>query len=494
MITPIQVSDFISQNYQIKLQGRTKLIIDNLTLSGSLARLFDEQSHNFFNSDIKDIFGLDATSRKTLLERSFNMLLQKQIEQGDSDFKIDADIENSFSMSGYLPAIDLKSGSLLVLNQDFSLTGIHPDAIKNKLSTKEFNAWRKQAQLLSCIYNPQSLETVASKDNHPTFKQPYIEVNVCNHADWRKRPLVQKDLPKMLATHFSYFIPDADCRHFFFCWLRTAIFDRNGTALVLIGTKGAGKGLLNKLMRKMVGPQNYGEAPRSFFQKEFNKVLKYKMLINVDELTAGKKGIEIMKSYLNDQQNIEEKGKDADQLIDMHASFIISNNNETSFKLQQDDRRFSVMDLTKVPMLEAFGKEYVDNINREIDENDELIYEFGCFLYHYDIKGFNKYDPWKGDQYHSVVICNFNYWQQQLYKKLTSREQAEYFYEDLFPKELKHLSKMTPRSEKFVENFIMNHRYEGEPIATFEHRTENGKYELYLIPCKALQPIQEEVE
>ena len=496
-----KIVKYTKDNFKITLRGTTKLQIGSTNTQSTVKKLFTP-TYKFQGTELEEILGTPPEMLDIYFNQVFDALLTELLDLKDEEaskklLKLNPNLGTSepFDICKYQPAIDLVTAKSYVLTPEYRLSGIEPKTLKDILPTKQWDEWRTSSELIHTVYNPQSLKHITCRDvtdPKSLFNQPYSEVNICNHAPWRYLPLTETKLHPLLEKQFNYFIPDQECRHYFFCWLKTAVFSKNGTCLVLIGTKGSGKGLLARLMRKVVGAVNYTEAHRSFLTSGFNKVLMNKMLILVDELKADKKGVEVLKSYLNDQQNIEEKGKDADTLHDMHASFILTNNNKTAMHIMQDDRRFSIMDLPEKDMPTHFeGTEWVDKINNFVDNDPDVAHGFGSFLYNYDDKGFNKYKPFKGKTFHQVVLLSFNPWQQLLYDLLTEQGQCRYDYKDVFSDEGSSKSPMykRPRTLQMVHDFITSYKYEGEELAKLE-RDEKDAKKIWIIPCKALMPSE----
>ena len=96
-------------------------------------------------------------------------------------------------------------------------------------------------------------------------------------------------------------------------------------------------------MKAAIGETNHVMAPVGWDKSYFNSWLGENQLILFDEAKVKTDGhnenVNKLKRIINDSQNIEKKGKDADKTQQNFASFFITQNNGTkNFKLEMDNR------------------------------------------------------------------------------------------------------------------------------------------------------------
>lgn len=194
-------------------------------------------------------------------------------------------------------------------------------------------------------------------------------------------------LPPMYEKFLKHLVDD-DKKSFDYIldWLANAVQRRNYCILTTIGSSGIGKGTLGEIMKAIVGDENYSETGNRILAERFNAQIKNKRIVYCDEASVkSQKEEERLKTLVNNALEIEAKGKDAEHITNF-ASFYFSSNSMDAVRLQADDRRFSIVNLTSKKLLESFSVEEIkslthrDNIDklarylyfREIDENQML--------------------------------------------------------------------------------------------------------------------------
>ncbi len=133
-----------------------------------------------------------------------------------------------------------------------------------------------------------------------------------------------------------------------------------GTALVLRGKQGTGKGTVVTAIGKLLGPHYAPLASLDQILGRFNSHLKNAILIFADEAIWGgnKREVGALKSLITEPKLfIEAKGKDG-YWIDNFKHLIVSSNEDWAVHLDPDDRRFFVLDVLsdRKEDFEYFGK------------------------------------------------------------------------------------------------------------------------------------------
>jgi len=342
---------------------------------------------------------------------------------------------------------------------DRQITDIDPEIYLDSMSRE----MRANYRPIQCIfkYDPYNISPI---NQGMLYGQTINEVNIYKPPKWRLENYLSKGeekVPAVIAKFLKHLFPDREVRLFVCAWLKNALLYRSETYLVLNGAKGAGKGLFVELCRNLVGKENFGKAPKSLLTKEFNTVLEDKRLIFMDELRIDKPAYNRLKDLINEDHNIEKKGKDANNLTKTFNSFIINNNDIQDVRVEHDDRRFSCTEITNKPLKEVYTQEEIRELV-EAFQDEDIIREFGNWLIQYEHPVYH--DPfymWKGEKFHSLVFSSLYGWQQYIVEKL-----LEDNYKDLPISVLKmdaeDAGNKFPSSSTKIDSFLQNYFHRGE--------------------------------
>lgn len=159
-----------------------------------------------------------------------------------------------------------------------------------------------------------------------------------------------------------------------------------GTALILRGKQGTGKGTFVEAIGTLLGPHYAPLANLDQILGRFNAHLKNAILILADEAIWGgqRKEVGVMKFLITEPRLfIEAKGKDG-YWIENFKHLIVSSNEDWAVHLDPDDRRFFVLDVSadRKEDLQYFGA-----IRRQLEHEgyEALMYD----LLHEDLTGFD---------------------------------------------------------------------------------------------------------
>jgi len=117
---------------------------------------------------------------------------------------------------------------------------------------------------------------------------------------------------------------------------------------------------------------------------------------------------------------------------DNHASYVVTNNFKTENYLVADDRRFSVPEITDIPLLDVFTEKVVNKFNRELEENPKIIANIGWWIIENGEKeelGVNI--PWKRSKFFELITYSLREWQKFVVDKILSLEADQYNLVDL---------------------------------------------------------------
>ena len=156
---------------------------------------------------------------------------------------------------------------------------------------------------------------------------------------------------------------------------------RPGTALVLRGAQGCGKGILARSLGKLVGSHYRHILHLSHLTGKFNVHLKDAILVFCDEITwGGDRATEgILKGLITEPSvRVEPKGKDSLE-VDSHINVIIASNNDWVIPAGLEERRFCVLDV----LPDRIGdRTYFSEIYRQLENGgyEAMMHD----LMHYD--------------------------------------------------------------------------------------------------------------
>jgi hypothetical protein len=368
----------------------------------------------------------------------------------------------NYDYSGYIPFQSITDANRYVLF----------DVTKGVISDLDYDAFRANPETAKIEvvrgrieFNPYSPTTLEFK------KDAYGRS--CNFLNTYKRPNWQfnRDIgidegrsykPSSLFIEFMrHLIPQKECREFVYDWLHYALTDRNETYLVLNGAKGIGKNLFSEqLCKPLMGIENHKVAHPSALTSDFNALLAESRMIVFDEFKVDSpEKINKLKRYVNEEQMIERKGVDVANTTKTYNSFIISNNDMTDMKIAWDDRRFSVIDLTKDKLRDVWSDEKIKEL-LEIFDNEDEMRDIGYWLM-YRIPKYSKFDAWKGEHFYALCYSSFAEWQKVIIDIAMTRTVREITASDVKKEYRKRTDASRLPSFVKVRDFIDNYRHNG---------------------------------
>lgn len=476
----------IKQNYIQRLE-RTNLKVSKFKFDG-----VNEKDLGFLIEDRSFLREVKNGSEFLMLDDPDKAKIVAEISQWIHDDlrpkTVDTGFKTEGSLEALLPCIDLESdGDMYLISSKTGWTSSVAFKAWEKLVPKQI---REGVKILRTVrkYQPESLEKMTKIENSKEHDSEYYLVNSCVQPDWRyndETPQLRDDFKEFFTALFT---TDAS-RQYAIDWIYESVYGRNATYLVLNGRKGIGKNILALAMSKLVGVRNYTEAPRSALSKEFNTYLIDKRLVLMDEISFREnKEKDKLKSYLNTFQAVEGKGKDA-KLIELHCSIVLSSNSDKDVNIEPDDRRFSVMDLTDVPLLESIGDKAIETLVEYI-ESDSFPSAFNNFLEQFKSDFYNPNRPYIGDTFKRLCISSLTVWQTAIYEAVMSKSRRIYVVEDLMRDDTMRLF---PKRHGDYQNFMENFTVDGKTIGNYVKNHSIQKSEI--IPTSNYVPkIQDDLE
>lgn len=385
-------------------------------------------------------------------------------------------------------AVDILTGTYLVYDKDTMLaTNESPDAFLSILDGETRGHIKASAMCCKVAYN----------SNNPShfYKEEHgfedgLEVNVFNlyqAPPWRKIVLSSPpELPPLFKKFINHFFVNEESRKYFFQWAKYMLIARNNTALTMITDPGTGKNTCSAILKALVGDSNYSLPRNKLFEGQFNYQICYKQLVYFDETIIDDNAKEVIKLILNDEIEIERKGQDPFRAQNF-ASYVFSNNQKNSNRINHKDRRFSIPDITDVPLLDVFTHDEIREF-RDIlsDPHHPHIAQIGHWILQYDISDY-KDTPYKGDTYDSLIFSSLRDWERFLIGIVMSKNQKEYVLADI-----KQEYKMEYNSgfggPSLVETFFKGFSdRDGDKVADTERRGTALK----ILPTKKYWPEEE---
>lgn len=295
--------------------------------------------------------------------------------------------------------------------------GVIAQAFLRVVSPNRAKGIEANKMLGEIVFNPYSIDKVID-----TTKQgmPFTIYNQYEPPEWRllrAKPVPDKRIVKILRHLFNN---DVQQIEYLYDWLHRAILSRNEVCLVLNGRKGIGKGILvDNIIKALIGLKYFTLAPESLLTSHFNAVLKNNRLIFLDEFKVDKIMHTKLKRFLNKNQSVEEKGKDARDMIETYNSFIIANNDECDMYIEHDDRRFSVMEMTDIPLNKVMETKEITKFARELEEDPSIIAGFGQFLVEREPTT-DTFHVLKHEKFHRLITVALTEWQKAIFYHITN--------------------------------------------------------------------------
>ena len=210
-------------------------------------------------------------------------------------------------------------------------------------------------------------------------------VNIYNPSDFFKDlsppfvasppPVINKIIDHVLGN-------DMATLDHFYNWLAVIVQHktRAGTAWVLQGTQGTGKGLLmHNILTPLFGYENVAAKRMEELESQFTEFMENKFIVFIDEIEAGKslyhaKVTAKLKNLIVEPMiSIRNMYRPA-YLAPNFASMIFASNKPSSVEVAPDDRRFNVG---------VYQENKLQITGPEIDQIDNELPEFYAYLMHY---------------------------------------------------------------------------------------------------------------
>ena len=210
-------------------------------------------------------------------------------------------------------------------------------------------------------------------------------VNIYNPSDFFKdlQPAPVASPPPVINKIIDHVLGnDMATLDHFYNWLAVIVQfkTRAGTAWVMQGTQGTGKGLLmHNVLTPLFGYENVAAKRMEELESQFTEFMENKFIVFIDEIEAGKslyhaKVTAKLKNLIVEPMiSIRNMYRPA-YLAPNFASMIFASNKPSSVEVAPDDRRFNVG---------AYQENKLQITGLEIDQIDHELGEFYAYLMHY---------------------------------------------------------------------------------------------------------------
>jgi hypothetical protein len=478
-----ELADSILENCTVKFSASGVLTVDGdkLTLkeiSGWMLNFCRAPEHKKFIPLL-----VEAPNPSHFLEMFKTHLKIGRSKHRNSVYKGADDVVKGFSYDGMIPFISITNEKKILFfsKKKKEITDLAWGTYASSVD-KEYRINPMPAVIEFNPYRPEQIYMGTYND-----EQECTHLNTYRKPDWQlARKLSDKEatdyskLPKIIDDFFSHLFPNARCKEFTYDWFHYALSSRNETYLVMNGAKGLGKNILSNMIgSSLVGANNHKIAHKGALDR-FNVILTECRMIVFDEFKiVDDEAINTLKRFANADQMIERKTIDTNKTEKTYNSYIICNNAVTDMRIEWDDRRFSVLDLSDKKLNDAWSKEKIDELVAICENpNSKEMIAFGYWLlYRKPVVMVNEFTMYQGDHFYKLCYTSFPEWAKMLIDEITTNPRPYYEESDLrmMIKERTNGQQRLPAKAR-IEDFLKNYKHLGENYLGTIERDERTYY------------------
>lgn len=338
-----------------------------------------------------------------------------------------------------------------------------------------------QTQYAILEFNPYSIESYYRKPSYLNGMN-LLHINTYIPPKWKLRTDIEGKFTGRIRAIFEHLFPVAEELEYVLDWFHHSLISRAETVLCLIGARGTGKGVVCSGISEALHGSNYFQiAKQEILTDKFNGEFKDRRFVYFDEIDiTGDRELTKFKAFSNNKIAMEKKGSDS-QTIDNYASMALSSNYKNKFRVEAQERRFSVPAITDVPLNKIFSEHEIGEFLKDIlDPDSDEIAEFGHFLLN-RVPKYSSQTPLKGDYFMELCRLNLSEWKLFLidYVIENGEEGKLLFFKDI-RKAFNKINKdaVFPTKQASYETFLDDYKHKGKyRIGTFE-RAKNENYKL----------------
>lgn len=223
----------------------------------------------------------------------------------------------------------------------------------------------KREQFINKFHKPKLLA------DSPLIKEEYMGAEYGEHLE-----KMQVGLPTIYKIVYSAVGGDEECFEHLVNWLAAIVQYRKmtRTAFLLQGSYGTGKGLIYRIMHKILG--RYAVEKRTEnIDENFNAWLETSLFVCVDEFRAGDSTSETklfnkIKNYITEPTGTIRGMRENQRDVPLYANWMFFTNEHDPVRLEPNDRRFNVCPRQEIPINHKYknwDKEVEANLDTEIE-------------------------------------------------------------------------------------------------------------------------------
>lgn len=306
---------------------------------------------------------------------------------------------------------------------DRRVSSIHRSVLSNVISPKF--KWSNKTYTCTFIYNPSKMSKLYQENKEWFFniyEPPFWMRDYFYSAGAEPIPYVGK-IPDKYYKFFMH-LNNGDDRSYNYTldWISMAIKGKNNCILTTIGNQGVGKGVTNDIVVSLLGSSNCQKTDKRLITKDFNGQILNKKLAYLDEIKISSVDQENkIKDLINNTIEIEQKGKDP-ITVKNYLNIYYSSNNLDSVNLSDDDRRFSILEITDVKLNTIMSVEEIISLSDIADpKNREDLTNLGRYLFHRKIDENEMSKPFVSKRKEQLKSMSLREWQDWLLNELHPR-------------------------------------------------------------------------
>jgi len=467
------IKDYLSKNFNYKLTQTGNLryssgkqikpdeLIKKLSTPEYIKKLSLQKEY------FEEGFDLELEVNQSLDAIQKEMLSTRQKE------KLPENVSESYLPESVIIGVNAFKKETHILNIKYEKMPMVVDAWKEVFGLKLYAELPKI--FCDMRYNPYSMEKVRDGE-------PFKYINTCIHPDWRyENPNKKVELSPLFLEFYKGLFANKESMQYTCSWNLNAIFNRNETALVMVGGKGLGKNIICSAYNRMVGDSNVSNQANNAYTEKFNGFLKNKRIVIADEISF-KDGDQKnrVKKYFNKIQSIEEKGRDS-ETIEVFCSLVMLSNDVRDLYIEADDRRFSCVDLSLTTLPERFTPEQINELRNYIEYDKDFPLAFYQFCKANEYVNFVNALPYKGDTFDKLVLSSLSEVKTAILDTIVGGVTEGFALKDIDFDWDKKYPRRKP-SFYYFEEFITNFRYEGKKLGTITKSNRTLDYYISVNP------------
>jgi hypothetical protein len=225
----------------------------------------------------------------------------------------------------------------------------------------------------TCTYNPDSVARVNLSTNTLNWFVPSRFMQL----DQSKLPKLTDPPPTILHLIHNVIGNSPDLVEAFLNWCACAFRYRrpNGTAWILQGVPGTGKGMLvNEILRPLFGIDNVAIKRMAELSDKFNDFIEGTLLCFIDEISIGEdkdhdRIVANLKQQITEPIVSIRKMHVSAREISNYTNWLFSTNNKQPIKIEEGDRRYNVGEFCEVMLKDRVDTYWLaDQVAKELPD------------------------------------------------------------------------------------------------------------------------------